>query len=95
MNAVKQKIETIGQWNFAEFDVIVGIVMPQLIGIDLLFLHTEIDAQWIAHGSDSSNELLAIAYNGIDHYTAIIPFDTSIEEFDKKTTNSPAKTWQT
>lgn len=91
MNAVKQKIETIGQWNFAEFDVIVGIVMPQLIGMDLLFLHTEIDAQWIAHGSDSSNELLAIAYNGIDHYTAVIPFDTSIEEFDKKTTNSPSQ----
>lgn len=90
MNAVKQKIKQSRQWNFSEFDVIVGIVMPQLIGMDLLFLHTEIDAQWIASGPDSS-KLLAIAYNGIDHYSAIVPVDCNIEEFDKKTSTSPSQ----
>lgn len=90
MNEVKRKIETAKQWNFSEFDVIVGIVMPQLIGMDLLFMHTEIDAQWVANGPDSS-KLLAIAYNGIDHYSAVIPIDCDITGLDKGTGNSASQ----
>jgi len=74
ISSVSELIAKDNKWDFQEFDLVVGCIMPRIIGRQIVTIQNNNGSQWISGvqlESDNNLPPVYISYNGTDHYIAL------------------------